>query len=107
MPVDENTLILVSADAPPVRLMRLISSAHRSPKAIRITVRLLMPRIMPMPAPARALCPRASEKKAILRFTAMVPSSASRGVRSSSASSAFFINWRLNISKGRILSMTA
>ena len=26
-----------------------------------------------MPTPARALCPRASEKNAILRFTAMVP----------------------------------
>ena len=42
--------------------------------------------------PVSALCPSASEKKAILLSTAIVPSTPNSGVISSIAKSAFFMN---------------
>ncbi len=83
--------MMVSAEALPERLMRLIIRAQKMPKTIRLTVMLETPSSMPMPAPARALWPRASEKNAMRWLTAIVPSRASSGVRRSMASRAFFI----------------
>ena len=65
-----------------------------------------MPISIPMPTPARALWPSASEKNAIRRFTAMVPSSASSGVKSKIASRPRFIKSSSKHSKGRMAFMT-
>ena len=56
--------------------------------------------------PVSALWPSASEKKAICWLTAIVPSSASRGVSSSRASRAFFMNVHSKASKGSRKSIT-
>ena len=79
MLVEENTLMMVSAEVAPVCLMRLMAMAHTTPKINMLSRSLLNPSTMPRPMPVRALCPRASEKKAMCCCTAMVPSSPSRG----------------------------
>ena len=55
MPAEENTLMVVSDEAEPVRLMRVISTAHRMPNSTRISVTLLSPSSTPSPSPASAL----------------------------------------------------
>lgn len=65
MDVDENTLMIVSADAAPVCLIRLIMIAQITPKISMLTRSFPMPSTIPRPMPVSALCPRASEKNAI------------------------------------------
>ena len=65
MEVEENTLMTVSVEAAPVCLIRLMSSAHTTPKTSIASKSLETPSTMPNPMPVRALCPSASEKKAI------------------------------------------
>ena len=55
MPVEENTLMMVSAEAPPVRLIRLIITAQSTPNTIILTSSLCTPSSSPRPTPARAL----------------------------------------------------
>ena len=67
---------------------------------------LCIPSSIPRPTPARALWPKASEKNAMRRFTAMVPSSASSGVKSKMASRPRFIKSSSKHSKGRSVFIT-
>ena len=62
------------------------------PKISIAAIWFSQPSITPMAMPVSALWPRASEKKAILLSTAIVPSRPKSGVMSSIASSAFFMN---------------
>ena len=50
-----------------------------------------IPNTTPMAMPVRAECPKASEKKAIFRFTIMVPIIPNKGVMISTARKAYFI----------------
>lgn len=63
------------------------------------------PSITPMAIPVNALCPRASEKNAILLFTAIVPSIPNNGVTSRTAIKAFFIKSNSTKEKGRTVSI--
>ena len=69
-----------------------MSIAQRMPKTSIESIWLSMPSTTPMAMPVSALCPSASEKKAILLSTAIVPSMPKSGVISSIASRAFFMN---------------
>ena len=55
MPVEENTEMTVSAPVRPDWLMRLISSAQKTPNTSRLTVSFPTPKSTPRPTPARAL----------------------------------------------------
>ncbi|CVI72390.1 hypothetical protein BN3660_02575 [Eubacteriaceae bacterium CHKCI004] len=91
-PQEANTLMTVSAPALPRYLIQFKSRANKIPKRIMDRVVSVMPSITPRAIPVMAEWPRASEKNAILLFTIIVPSSPNRGVISSTAASAFFIN---------------
>nr|WP_301004310.1 hypothetical protein [uncultured Bacteroides sp.] len=70
------------------------------PNAIIQSNGSLNPNTVPIPIPVKALCPNASEKKAILLFTAIVPSNANKGAKNSIANKAFFIKSYCKNEKG-------
>ena len=88
MLVEENTLMMVSALILEWCLTKVMSTAQRMPKQSMGTIWSRAPSITPRATPVRALCPRASEKKAMRLSTAMVPSIPNRGVIISMAISA-------------------
>ena len=88
---EENTEMIVSADAVLRSSIKFKSSEKATAKIIMEIVASVIPKITPIAIPVSAECPSASEKNAILRFTTMVPSMANRGVMTSTAMMLSFI----------------
>ncbi len=76
---DENTLITVSAEALPLFLIFVIKRPIKTPNAMRDIISFFTPKSTPNAIPVKALCPKASEKNAILLLTAIVPKIAISG----------------------------
>ena len=88
---DEKTLIIVSVDAVFVDLTFVIIRLKNMPKTSIDIKGFLSPKSTPKAIPVNALCPNASEKNAILLFTAIVPRNAKSGETIIVHKSAFFI----------------
>ena len=92
MAIEENTLIIVSAPYVVLFFTQFSSNAKITAKNITDIFTLDIPSSVPMAIPHIAECPRASEKKAILLFTIIVPNIANTGDTNIIAINAFFIN---------------
>jgi hypothetical protein len=89
--VEENTPIIVSAEVVVEALTIDIPSARRMEKASIAHNGSRIPKTTPMAIPVKAEWPKASEKKAILLLTTMVPKRPNRGVTNKTANRAFCI----------------
>ncbi len=88
---EENTEMIVSVDTVFLDFIRFNTSANiMANMTIEIFVSMT-PSTTPIAIPVKAECPRASEKKAILLLTIIVPRIPNKGVISRIAKKAFFI----------------
>ena len=83
--------MMVSEEAILAAFTFVMTKLRKIPNASIARMGLSNPKSTPSPMPVKALCPRASEKNAILLFTAMVPKRAKSGAISTAARKAFFI----------------
>ena len=90
--VEENTPMTVSLDMWALRCTSVHSRANTTANTTAHGVGASAPASVPTAMPVNALCPSASEKKLILLVTTMVESRPNRGVMTSTARKAFFIN---------------
>ena len=102
---EEKTLITVSDDAFALLLTLRMPRPNKMPNITIHTIGFPMPRTTPIAIPVKALCPSASEKNAILLFTAIVPSIPKSGVSKRTARRAFFIKSNCMNEKGRTVSI--
>jgi hypothetical protein len=103
--VEENTDMIVSVE---IVFFLLIRFKRRAKTTAKIMVERLVsdtPRMIPMAIPVNTECPNASEKKASLLLTIMVPNIPNNGVIIITASNAFFIKSYVINSKGSIPSI--
>jgi hypothetical protein len=106
IPAEENTPIIVSEDDFSLSVTYDIPRAKTIENIKTEKLELENPKTAPSEAPVRAQCPIASEKKAILLCTIIVPTSAKAGEINNIAKRAFFMKLYSIHENGKIISKT-